>query len=652
SKNFTMVICDEGHLLDDYGARGLSYELLLSRFKKENNKKFIFLSAIIPNIIEINKWLGGDEKDVAKSNYRATEIEYAFLKPDKSGKKFHLEVNPLSSLPKKYILNNFLTEKDLQYTEQLKTKIKTRIDTSFQSKSAIIALKALHSGTVAIFVPKKGYKGGVEGVTKEIIRQLKNKSTLFNDLNLQKPTDDKIILKKYFQIIFGDEYLLTQIIDYGILFHHGDLPQYVREIIEDYIRDEKIKLIICTNTLAEGVNLPIRTIIVNSTRRDHRLNPDLRDLKNLFGRAGRAGKETKGLIIIPNPNDFQIVKNVIKGENIQEVKGFLYKIIQIIEKYAKAEKLILTNDFLEEQNEDFKELIESIDTSIIDLLEESIDIEKFDGEIQNLINNTFASYQANKEEKNILNILIKLRGEKIKPYIKTEEFSFIKKSSSTLRIYEELKSKLELTNPIWKETNTPTNEKWLNFIVSIISELSIVKYRLELFNKKNFQTKKSEYLTFEDIKTAITLWLKGKWFKDISTICSNDINISLRLIKFITEYNIQNVISTIIHIVELKLKTESKVISQVILDFPQYLLYGLEERLQLDLIEIGFTDRIGIIELSRMTNKVEYSKLRELKSILKYNEEEIISFLKNKLPQLSLAKIKDSFNFLRYDNIQ
>jgi len=100
-KDFTMIICDEGHLLDD-GNRGLNYELLLSRLKSEKGveRKFIFISAIIPNIDKINEWLGGTEQTVVRSTYRATEIEYGFLKPfDETFTNFFLDVNPFKSVP-------------------------------------------------------------------------------------------------------------------------------------------------------------------------------------------------------------------------------------------------------------------------------------------------------------------------------------------------------------------------------------------------------------------------------------------------------------------------------------------------------------------------------------------------------------------------
>ena len=54
----SLVICDEGHLLDSVG-RGVALELLLARFKtrKGGSPRFVFVSAIVPNVEEINAWL-------------------------------------------------------------------------------------------------------------------------------------------------------------------------------------------------------------------------------------------------------------------------------------------------------------------------------------------------------------------------------------------------------------------------------------------------------------------------------------------------------------------------------------------------------------------------------------------------------------------
>lgn len=657
-KDFSMVICDEGHLLDD-GNRGLNYELLLSRLKSEKgvDRKFIFISAIIPNIDKINEWLGGTEQTVVRSKYRATEIEYGFLKPfDESYTNFVLDVNPFKNVPQNYKLNKFLTESDFTYTQQLKTKAKQKVYkfNTGNTKSVAIALKSLNSGSVALFTPTKGKPIGVLPLAKELISQLNT------GLNLPSPSDFvkkdskiQVYLHEYFQILFGINYPLTQIVNYGALFHHGDLPQYVREIIEDAVRKEEIKFIICTNTLTEGVNLPIRTIVVNSARRYNGQTYEsipLRDLKNLVGRAGRAGKETKGLIIVTNPNDFGIIEQVAKEQNIENVDGHLFFIISQISKVVVERRLTLTNEILEGQGEEFKELIDSIDISIIDLLAEEIEPTELQQTIQNLINETFAKFQSDSSQIETLNTLINLRGERIRPFIASNEFKFIKQSGSTIRSYNEIKDNLDLENSLWQELTDPSNDKWLKFLIDDkISKLSVVTYKLSEFNKRN-----GTELTFKEINKAIKLWIGGNWFESISSVCSNEIDTSLRLINSLIGYNIQSAAASIIRNVEMRFEDdEEKTISQTVLNFPQYLLYGVNQTLQLDLIEIGFSERIGIIELSKILNEREYEyiELIQLKNYLRKNREQLLEILKDRIPKIALDKTNESFRFLTFRNM-
>jgi helicase len=654
-ENFSMIICDEGHLLDD-GNRGLNYELLLSRLKsqKESIRKFIFISAIIPNIDRINDWLGGSAKTVVRSEYRPTEIEYSFLKPfDDSNTNFLLDVNPFKEIPFNYKLNKFLTKQDFVYIKNKREKIYPF--NSVKVKSVAVALKALNSGSVALFTPTKGGPSGVSSLAEEVISQLECGLKLPSPLNyLKKGSKILSTLSEYFETIFGEDYSLSRILKYGALYHHGDLPQYVREVIEDAIRKEEIKLIICTNTLAEGVNLPIRTIVIYSARRFNgstkRLEPiNLRDLKNLTGRAGRAGKETKGLIIIVNSNDFEIIEDVIKDKNIEDVTGYLYFIINRITKIIKQKRLTLSNEILETQDEEFNELIDTIDISIIDLLSEEIKSEELQQTIQNLINETFAIFQSNETEIKTLNDLVNLRGEKIRPFIENNEFKYIKQSGSTIRLYNEILNKLELDNPIWQELKDPISDDWLKLLIdNKIATFSIIKNKLKEFNTINRTA-----LTFEEIKLSIKLWINGNWFQSISEVCGNDIDITLRLVNSFLGYHIHSVSVSIIRNIEMRLKENEKDISTTVLNFPQYLLYGLKTPLQLDLVEIGFNERIGIIELSNLINErnYTYNELSQLKRYLRRNRDELLEELGFIIPKISYDKTLESFMYLGYLNM-
>jgi helicase len=331
-KSFSVVVCDEGHLIDDE-ERGLRYELLLSTLKGplKGNRRFIFLSAIVPNLPDINEWLGGDQSTVISSEYRPTRLNYAFLEEmEKVKNTYQLVVNPTKALPEKYIVSYFLTREDFRFLKEETQRWNTYKYTSQRVRSVAAALKSLRAGAVALFAPSKG-PNGVRGLAEEVLRLVGSNTSIAENLTPPKGKHTRE-MKEYFTCIFGDTYLLSQLVKFGVLFHHGDLPQQVREVIEEAIRNGRSKFVICTNTLAEGVNLPIRTIVVHSARR---YIPDrgwkslrVRDLKNLGGRAGRAGKETNGMIIVANPDDFAVFRQVIEDRKIEPARGYLYEVIR------------------------------------------------------------------------------------------------------------------------------------------------------------------------------------------------------------------------------------------------------------------------------------------------------------------------------------
>ena len=242
-----------------------SYELLLAKFKSNRNfpeKKYIYISAIIPNIETINNWLGGNQQSLVKSNYRPTQLSYGFLvknNNEKGSETFSLDIYSTKNELISFTINDLLdVQKDYKYTKISTGNINTYKYKTIKARAVSVALRSLNSGCVALFTPQKGVRG-VKGLADEVIKQVEL-LTFPNPLNfsLKEKIQD---LTLYFKKIFGEEYILTKSIQHGFAIHHGDLPQFVREIIEKCIRDRIVPLVICTNTLAEGVNLPIKTLV-------------------------------------------------------------------------------------------------------------------------------------------------------------------------------------------------------------------------------------------------------------------------------------------------------------------------------------------------------------------------------------------------------
>ena len=79
-------------------------------------------------------------------------------------------------------------------------------------------------------------------------------------------------------------------------YHHAGLPVEVQEAVEDAIRSETIRAVVATSTLTDGVNLPVRTVVIATTEYDGQ-DPGQRmsaaQLLNAVGRAGRPARSPR-----------------------------------------------------------------------------------------------------------------------------------------------------------------------------------------------------------------------------------------------------------------------------------------------------------------------------------------------------------------------
>lgn len=101
------------------------------------------------------------------------------------------------------------------------------------------------------------------------------------------------------------QYQLAPLVEQGIAFHYGNMPTLLRTEIERLFRAGKIKFLVCTSTLVEGVNLSCRNIVLRGPRKGRGQPMNAQDFWNLAGRAGRWGDEFQGNIICIDPQNAQ-----------------------------------------------------------------------------------------------------------------------------------------------------------------------------------------------------------------------------------------------------------------------------------------------------------------------------------------------------------
>src|SRR5262249_31197361 len=106
---------------------------------------------------------------------------------------------------------------------------------------------------------------------------------------------------------------LSRLVRHGIGVHHaGMLPKY-RRLVERLAQAGLMKIICGTDTLGVGINVPIRTVVFSALSkydgtRTRLLNA--REFHQIAGRAGRAGYDTAGTVVVQAPEH--------EGENLKQ----------------------------------------------------------------------------------------------------------------------------------------------------------------------------------------------------------------------------------------------------------------------------------------------------------------------------------------------
>jgi helicase len=258
--SLSTIVADEIHLIND-GERGPTLEVVLARLMQMNpSAQILALSATISNADEIAKWL---RAELVTSEWRPVKLREGVYEAgviyfgDGETKKIRASIG----VPSIDLALNVIKEGG-----------QVLIFTDTRKKSVNLATRIAKFTAPLVSNPER--------------RALKQvSSSVLKTGEVTKVTER-----------------LSELVAKDVAFHHAGLRYQERRIIETGFRENKIKIVCATPTLAAGVNLPARMVIVDNYRRyetgiGYYPIPVL-EYKQMAGRAGRPKYDRIGEAIL------------------------------------------------------------------------------------------------------------------------------------------------------------------------------------------------------------------------------------------------------------------------------------------------------------------------------------------------------------------
>jgi len=264
---FSVMVIDEIHMLDE--DRGATIEALVARMSVRKGCRIIGLSATLPNHMDVGRFLGCKQESVFAfgSEFRRCAMDYE-------------------------LINVGMREMEMIVAVE---KVLENMDIG---------------GPVIVFVHSRR---DVMEMARELARYLGRHECRDND-------DDKLLADA--------EKSIREIARHGIGVHHAGLSRKVRTAMEELYKSGRIDVMVCTATLAWGVNLPGRTVVIKGADVYDTYTCEWKSIKQaeilqMFGRAGRFGDERcKGVLVSSKQTEF-LVERCIESRLLPRLCDFL-----------------------------------------------------------------------------------------------------------------------------------------------------------------------------------------------------------------------------------------------------------------------------------------------------------------------------------------
>ncbi|KAJ7046921.1 putative RNA helicase [Mycena alexandri] len=276
-----LIIIDEIHLLHD--ERGPVLESIIARTIRRMEQtseyvRLVGLSATLPNYQDVATFLRVDESKglfYFDAAYRPCGLQQQFI-----------GVTEKKAIKRYQVTNEVCYEKVLDQAGKNQTLVFVHSRKETAKTAKFLRDMAIEKETITQFVKP-------DGAVREILTEEANN---VKDSNLR------------------------DLLPFGFGIHHAGMTREDRGLVEELFADGSLQVLVCTATLAWGVNLPAHTVIIKGTQiynpeKGRWVELSSQDVLQMLGRAGRPQYDTYGEgIIITNHSELQYYLSLLNQQ--------------------------------------------------------------------------------------------------------------------------------------------------------------------------------------------------------------------------------------------------------------------------------------------------------------------------------------------------
>ncbi|HEY5955663.1 MAG TPA: DEAD/DEAH box helicase [Polyangiaceae bacterium] len=350
SRPLALVVLDEAHNIESQ-SRGLRIELLLATIKQEcTGANFLLLMPFVDKVEALARWLAdsphaGRSISFGTSPWRPNEQVIGLFRAqsDDSVKAgWRLEFETLLTTRKTIHLEGIHRVNGAKPLPHLRRSEFIKADGSQRGMNLQAAAMATVFASRGTSIAVGGSPSKAWAMAREVAKVRTPIETVPERVQL---------VQRFLSAEVSPQFELIDMLARGVGVHHAGLSDEVRSLVEWLTEEGDIKVLCATTTLAQGINFPVSSVFLATTKYPYGIPFKAREFWNLAGRAGRMNQESVGVVGIADANRGEEIRRFVRSA-AGELASQLVTIVASLDQANDGDALL--GVIQQEQWEDFR----------------------------------------------------------------------------------------------------------------------------------------------------------------------------------------------------------------------------------------------------------------------------------------------------------